>query len=71
MALTITEANAVNDLLDYVYGVYVEPAWTNPTTREDAHQAAQLLANHAFKALAAGLRGDDLHAERLQPGGAS
>lgn len=67
MALTVTEASAVNDLLDYVYG-RADLAGRR-TTLQDAHTAAQLLADHAYKTLMAGVRGSDLRLERLAPPG--
>jgi len=64
MALTITEATAINRLLDYLYGRPRVPGCP-PITREAAHAAAQLLANHAEKALVSHPRGVDLDADRL------
>lgn len=50
MALTVTEAMAVNTLLDYLIG-------THKDGRTDARLAAELLADHANKTLSAGLTG--------------
>jgi hypothetical protein len=52
MALTVTEANAVNTLL----------AWFVKENRSetDARAAATLLADHAYARIAAGLRGSDV-----------
>lgn len=57
MALTISEANAVNDLLDYVLDLRKDrPA----VPRAEAQEAAELLAEHAHKALSAGIRPVDI-----------
>jgi hypothetical protein len=54
MALTVTEASAVNTLIDYLLGN--RNALGGPD-RLDARQAAELLADHANKTLSAGVTG--------------
>lgn len=48
MALTVTEAMAVNTLMDYLLG-------THKDGRTDARLAAEMLADHANKTLQAGI----------------
>ncbi|WP_435582894.1 hypothetical protein [Amycolatopsis thermoflava] len=57
MALTITEANAVNALLGYAL-LISRP--TGPVTEDQAREAAELLADKAHRALAAGLTAEQV-----------
>lgn len=57
MALTVTEASAVNTLIDYLLGN--RNALGGPD-RLDAREAAQLLADHAHKTLSAGVNAVDV-----------
>lgn len=61
MSLTITEAHAVNVLLDWITGT---PGVTHQVpTSPRALEAAQILADHANRALYAGWKaGDELRA---------
>ena len=67
MALTITEAHAVNQLLDYL--LRQRGPGGNFITRHDAQKAAELLAGHAHKTLMTGLRPADVAAawSRIPP----
>jgi hypothetical protein len=56
VALTGTEAHAVNRLLDWVLGL--PNALGEPVASDQAAAAAALLADHAYKTLSAGLTGD-------------
>lgn len=53
MALTVTEAAAVNDLLDFILDFV--PMSGRPHIEERAQAAAELLAEHAHKTLMAGV----------------
>ena len=55
MALTVAEANAVNRLLGWV--LRTDGSSGHPPTDEQAREAADLLAAHAYKTLGAGLSG--------------
>ena len=57
MALTVTEATAVNTLLNWLLGRRLEGNAPNGT---EATEAACLLADHANKCLRAGIRPDDV-----------
>ena len=58
MALTNTEASAVNTLLEWLLD---QPRPHHyPTRVAAAKEAAELLADHASKTLMAGLRGQDV-----------
>lgn len=61
--MNVTEANAVNRLLDGLLGL------NDPTSAEEITDAAVLLADRAYKALGAGLTGDQVrtHLPTLLP----
>lgn len=61
MALTITEAAAVNRLVRYLNGDEESRA-----AKKEASEALQLLADHACKSMGAGVRAAD--AKRWKPG---
>ena len=59
MAVNITEATAINRLLDWIYG--------KPTTPEKLREASLTLASSANKALVAGWRPDQIPAIEGRP----
>ncbi len=56
--MTITEAGAVNTLLHWAMGDC--PQYYDPPTKDEALQAARILAGKAHKALSAGLCPEDV-----------
>jgi hypothetical protein len=57
--MTIGEANNLNTLLRYLLDL-VDPAHISDTPQDDARAAAVELADRAYKALYAGITGDDV-----------
>lgn len=60
MALTVSEASAVNDLIDYITGARGSSGRTDEEWNDVARDAAALLADKARQKLMAGIDGPEV-----------